>query len=70
MAAKTRLREDKVKEVVVMEATNMNPYRRNPYDVQEEKQNVGMSAIEMVLWLLIMAALSIAMIWLLWSSSR
>lgn len=53
-----------------MEATNMNRYRPNPYDVQDEKRSVGMSAIEMVLWLLAMAALSIAMIWLLWNASR
>lgn len=53
-----------------MEATNMNPYRRNPYDVHEEEQGIGMGALEMVLWLLVMAALSIVMIWLLWASSR
>lgn len=53
-----------------MEATNMNPYQRNPYDVKQKKQGVGMSALEMVLWLLVMAALSIVMIWLLWTSSR
>ena len=38
--------------------------------VQDEKRSVGMSAVEMVLWLLAMAALSIAMIWLLWNASR
>ena len=53
-----------------MEATNMNPYRRNPYDVQEEKQGVGMSAVEMVMWLLVMAVLSVVMIWLLWTNTR
>lgn len=53
-----------------MEATDMNPYRRNPYDVENEKPGIGMGAFEMVIWLLIMAALSIVMIWLLWASSR
>ncbi len=54
-----------------MEATSMNTFHRNPYDVQEEeKQGIGMSAVEMVLWLLVMAALSFVMIWLLWSNSR
>lgn len=53
-----------------MEATNMNPYRRNPYDVEDDKQGIGMSVLEMVVWLLVMAALSIVMIWLLWSNSR
>ena len=53
-----------------MQATNMNPYRRNPYDVPEETRGVGMGAVEMALWLLVMAALSIVMIWLLWAHTR
>ncbi|MCF2621534.1 hypothetical protein [Collinsella tanakaei] len=57
-----------------MEAIDMNTKsdipRRNPYDVREEPQGVGMSALEMLLWLLIMAVLSLGMIWLLWTNSR
>ncbi len=57
-----------------MEAIDMNTKsdipRRNPYDVHEEPQSVGMSVLEMLLWLLIMAVLSLGMIWLLWTNSR
>lgn len=53
-----------------MEATSMKTSHRNPYDVQEEECSNGMSVVEMVLWLLVMAALSIVMIWLLWTHSR
>lgn len=53
-----------------MEATNIRKRRRNPYDMQEEPQGVGMGAIEMILWLLVMAVLSVVMIWLLWAHAR
>ena len=37
----------------------------SPYDVAPEQSGAGMSAVEMLLSLYIMAALSIGMIWLL-----
>lgn len=53
-----------------MEATNIRKHRRSPYDMQEQPQGIGMGAIEMVLWLLVMAVLSVVMIWLLWAYAR
>lgn len=42
----------------------------SPYDTVPESTGAGMSAVEMVLSLLIMAALSIGMIWLLSTCKR
>lgn len=54
-----------------MQATNTNALKRSPYDMrQEEKQGTGMNLVEMVLWLLIMAALSLGMLWLMWTHSN
>lgn len=53
-----------------MQATDIRNQRRNPYDIQDDPQGIGMSAIEMVLWLLAMAVLSVVMIWLLWAHTR
>lgn len=47
----------------------------NPYDVQPAEcggclARAGMTVVEMVLWLALMAVLSLGMLWLLWSCSR
>ena len=47
------------------EYTNGRQLGCSPYDVAPEGSASGMGAIEMVLSLLLMAALSIGMIWLL-----
>lgn len=49
--------------------------RRNPYDTAPREKRgriarAGMSLIETVVWVAIMAVLSVGMIWLLWTTSR
>lgn len=52
--------------------------KRNPYEPNERPERrwhnpvarIGMSAVELVMWIVVMAALAIGMIWLLWSTSR
>ena len=50
--------------------------KKSPYEVDEPRDNrpvivrAGMSAVEMVVWIVIMAVLAAGMIWLLWSTSR
>lgn len=58
-----------------METTNDVMYK-NPYQAPKEVPQrsvivrAGMSVVEMVIWLAVMAVLSLGMIWLLWSASR
>lgn len=52
--------------------------KRNPYRPEPERRparrnpvaKIGMSAAELVAWIVVMAALALGMIWLLWSTSR
>lgn len=64
-----------------MKTTNVNATDRklayaSPYDVEPAHEvhnpvaRAGMSVVEIVAWLVVMAALSIGMIVLLWSVSR
>lgn len=62
-----------------MENTNMdntNTTRRNPYRMVQSAPaggpaaRLGMSLAEMISSLVLMAVLSLGMIWLLWSASR
>ena len=63
-----------------MKATNVNatdrklayasPYVEPAHEVHNPVVRAGMSVVEMVAWLVVMAALSIGMIVLLWSVSR
>ena len=58
--------------------SNIPRNTRNPYDadfVAPEPRGgclarAGMTVVEMVLWLAVMAALAIGMLWLLWTCSR
>lgn len=54
----------------------MEPTKNNPYAVQKTRPRrgriarAGMSAAEMVFWLVTMAVLAVAMLLLLWHASR
>lgn len=67
--------EYRVKEVFVMEYTNKVQYS-NPYEMSfaDEPRSVvtraGMSVVEMVAWLAIMAVLCLGMIWIMSAASR
>lgn len=55
--------------------THPAPMRSNPYEVAAEgvgrgAVSTGMSAAELVAWLIAMAALALGMLWLLWHVSR
>ncbi len=59
-----------------LESPSTSPYT-NPYareNATSEHRNpvvrAGMSVVEMVVWIVIMAALALGMIWLLWNTTR
>ncbi|WP_143750181.1 hypothetical protein [Collinsella sp. An7] len=53
--------------------TKRNPYDPEPADEQRPRNRIvraGMSVAEMVMWLVIMAALAIGMLVMLWNVSK
>lgn len=59
-----------------LESPSTSPYT-NPYARESAVSGhrnpvvrAGMSVVEMVVWIVIMAALALGMIWLLWNTTR
>ena len=69
--------DTKGEKTMYAQMTDKNPYR-NPYTSKPEREHesrnplvrAGMSLVEMVAWLVVMALLAGGMIWLLWNVSR